>query len=319
MKPEMDKPSEIQTALLTDGDMRLSVLNYGAITQGWWYKDVPLILGLNDPSAYLTDTRYLGAIVGRVANRIGGAKFELEGASFDLSVNEGENTLHGGDDGLSKQFWDLEQVAQNQVLLSYVSRDGESGFPGEIRFDVRIYLQFPRLIYSIIAQPDRPTPISIAQHNYYTLGGSEGVDAHMLKLATDRYLEIDDQRISSGQICTTKESDLDFSVSKTIGSASRGIDHYFCFDHDRDPKAPIAEFTSPSGLSLTVYSDQPGAQVYSGYEMPDPLRGSRGLCIEPSGYPNAPNVSSFPSMIFTPENPYRQELVLELSGGRHEG
>lgn len=319
MNPKTVKPSRIENAILTDGNMRASVLNYGAITQGWWYKDVPLILGFEDPREYLTDTRYLGALVGRVANRIEGARFDLEGASFELSANEGENALHGGSDGLSKQYWDLEQIARNEVSLSYVSRDGESGFPGEIRFEARIRLRFPRLIYSIAAQPDRPTPISIAQHNYYTLGAAEGVEGHKLELASGRILEIDDQGIPSGQICTTKDKRLDFSVPKTIGSVVEGIDQYFCFDHDRNLEDPVAEFAAPSGLVLTVYSDQPGAQVYSGYSMPEPLRGSRGLCIEPSGYPNAPNNSSFPSMIHSPENPYQQKLVLVVSGDQNEG
>ncbi|RLK07206.1 aldose epimerase family protein [Ruegeria conchae] len=313
MKLETGKPYQIETAILTDGNMRVSVLNYGAITQGWWYKDVPLILGFDDPTAYLTDTRYLGAIVGRVANRISGAKFDLEGASFELNANEGKNTLHGGDDGLSKQFWDLKQIAQNEVFLSYVSRDGEGGFPGEISFEVRICLQGQRLVYSISAQPDRPTPISIAQHNYYTLGAAGGIDEHKLKLASNWYLEIDDQGVPSGRVLATNENGLDFSTANTIGSVSEGIDHYFCFDHDRDPKTLVAEITSLSGLALTVYSDQPGAQVYSGYEMTKPRRASHGVCFEPSGYPNAPNTSSFPSIIYTPENPYRQELNLEVS------
>ncbi|MTI03225.1 aldose epimerase family protein [Roseibium sp. RKSG952] len=313
MKPETGKASGIEAAIITDGDMRVSVLNYGAITLGWWYKDVPLILGFEDPNEYLTDTRYLGAIVGRVANRISGATFDLDGTSFELNANEGKNTLHGGDDGLSKQFWELEQIAQNEVLLSYVSHDGEGGFPGNIRFEVRIRLQGSRLVYSITAQPDRPTPISITQHNYYTLCAAEGVDEHKLKLASNWYLEIDDQGIPSGRVLPINGNGLDFSTPNTIGSASEGIDHFFCFDHDRDPNAPVAEITSPSGLALTVYSDQPGAQVYSGYELTKPRRGSRGVCIEPSGYPNAPNISSFPSIIYTPENPYRQELILEVS------
>ncbi|WP_170429471.1 aldose epimerase family protein [Ruegeria arenilitoris] len=318
MKSETEKSSRIEKAVLTDGDMRLSVLNYGAITQGWWLRDVPLILGFDNSGAYLSDPQYLGAIVGRVANRVDGAKFDLEGRSFELSANEGKNTLHGGEEGLSKQFWDLEQVSRNEALLRYVSRDGESGFPGEIRFEVRIYLQFPRLVYSITAQPDRPTPISIAQHNYYTLGALEGVDQHKLGLASDRYLEIDDRGMPTGRVRATKESELDFTAHKTLGSASEGIDHYFCFKQDRDPKDPIAELVAPSGLALSVCSDQPGAQVYSGYRMPGPIRASRGLCIEPSGYPNAPNVSSFPSIICTPDTPYRQELILKVSERRYK-
>ncbi len=318
MKPEMNTLDQVETVRLSDGDMRVSVLNYGAVTQGWWYKGVPLILGFDDPKAYLTDTRYMGAIVGRVANRIGGAKFDLGGVRFALSANEGKNCLHGGEAGLSKQFWNIEPVAQNEVLLTYFSRDGESGFPGEVRFEVRICLQVPRLTYTMTAWPDRPTPISMTQHNYYTLGDSDGVDGHELTLASSRYLDIDDHGIPSGRVLRTHESKLDFREPKRIGSVAGGLDHYFCFDDDRVTTDPIAKVTAPSGLALTVFSDQPGAQVYSGYRFANPPGGVRGVCIEPSGYPNAPNVPSFPSVIHSPEDPYRQVLVLQVSGDRHE-
>lgn len=318
MKPDLGQSKQIETATLIDGDMRVSVLNYGAITQSWQYKDASLILGFEDPNGYLTDTRYFGAIVGRVANRIGGAKFDLADTRFELSANEGGNTLHGGADGLSKQFWDLEQIAQNEVLLSYVSRDGESGFPGEVRFELRICLQSPRLIYSIVAQPSMPTPISITQHNYYTLGASDGVDGHALELAANRYLEIDDQGIPTGRIHPTQGSELDLSAHKTIGHYSDGIDHFFCFDQDRDPKSAVARLKASSGLALTVYSDQPGAQVYSGYKSSQSPFCSKAVCIEPSGYPNAANIPSFPGVIYTPESPYQQVMILEISEDQHE-
>lgn len=317
MMPETEKLSRIETAALTDGDIRATVLNYGAVTQGLWYKDVPLILGFDDPSVYLTDTNYLGAIVGRIANRISGARFDLGSSSFELNANEGCNTLHGGKDGLSQQFWDLEQVALNEAVLSYVSPDGESGFPGEVKFEVRVCLKFPRFIYSIFARPDRPTPISVAQHNYYTLGSSEGIGSHKLKLASNRYLEIDNQGIPTGRVQAVQESQLDFTEPKEIRNVPDGVDHYFCFNNFRDPSVSVAELTAPSGLSLNFYSDQPGAQVYSAAKLTKPFFSSAGLCIEPSGYPNATNVSSFPSIIFTPENPYRQVLTLEISEGQH--
>jgi len=318
MMPLPERPSGVETVVLTDRDMRASVLNYGAITQGWWYKDVSLILGFDDPTEYFIDTTYMGAIVGRVANRIGGARLDLAGAGFELSANEGKNTLHGGADGLSKQFWNVEEIAPNEVVLRYVSRDGESGFPGQVRFEVHIALQFPRLIYRLAAYPDRPTPISLTQHNYYTLGSARGVDEHRLKLASARYLEIDEQGIPSGGLCSTKLSELDFSAPRSIGHVPMAIDHYFCFDQDRDPTAPVARFTAPSGLSLAAYSDQPGAQVYSGAQLAKPLQGSAALCIEPSGYPNAVNIHAFPSIVCTPENPYTQVLALEISEGGNE-
>ncbi len=310
--------SRLETALLTDGDMRASILNYGAITQGWWYKDVPLVLGFDDPTAYFADKSYMGAIVGRVANRIGGAKFDLDGVSFELSANEGENTLHGGVEGLSKQFWNLEQSEPNTAVLSYLSRDGESGFPGDVRFEVRVTIKSPRLIYTFAAHSDRPTPISLTQHNYYTLGSDEGVDGHKLTLASRRYLAIDDEGVPSGRLRSTKEGDLDFSTPKPIRHVPDGIDHYFCFAEDRDPRARVAVLTAPSGLSLSAYSDQYGAQVYSRASLAPPLSGSAGVCIEPSGYPNAPNIPTFPSIVVEPDNPYRQMLALEVSEGRYE-
>lgn len=318
MMAEVGKPSRFETVILTDGDMRASVLNYGAITQGWWYKGARLIFGFDDPINYFTDTTYMGAIVGRVANRIGGARLELAGAGFELNANEGENTLHGGAEGLSKQFWNLEQTAPNEVVLRYLSRDGESGFPGNVRFEVSVTLRNSRLTYTLQGYPDRPTPISLTQHNYYTLGSAKGVDAHKLELASDRYLEINEQGVPSGRLFSTKDSELDFSAPRSIGHVPMAIDHYFCFDQACDPADPVAKFTAPSGISLAAYSDQPGAQVYSGAQLAKPLRGSAGLCIEPSGYPNAPNIPSFPSIICSPEKPYRQVLTLEISGGGNE-
>lgn len=318
MTPAMEYSSRVETVMLIDGDMRASVLNYGAITQSWWFKDIPLILGFDDPIKYLLDTSYVGAVVGRVANRIGGARFELAGTRFGLSANEGKNTLHGGAEGLSKQFWNLRQTAPNEVVLHYLSHDGESGFPANVRFEVSVTLRYPRLTYILKGYPDRPTPISLTQHNYYSLGSSKGVDAHKLELASVRYLELDEQGVPSGAMCSTKNGELDFSAPRSIGHVPKAIDHYFCFDLNRDPTGPIAKFTAPSGLSLTAYSDQPGVQVYSGAQLAKPLSGSAGLCIEPSGYPNAPNIPSFPSIICTYEKPYRQVLTLEISEDGNE-
>ncbi len=315
MMVEVGKPSRFETVMLTDGDMRASVLNNGAFTQGWWYKDVRLFLGFNDLIKYFTDKTFMGATVGRVANRIGGARFELQGAGFELNANESEDPLHGGAEGLSKQFWNLEQTAPNEVVLRYLSRDGESSFLGNVRFGVSVTLRNPWLTYTLQDHSDRPTPISLTQHNYYTLGSAKGVDAHELELASERYSEIDEQGVPSGGLCSTKDSELDFSTPRSIRHVPMPIDHYFCFDQARDPTDPVTKFTASSALFLAAYADQPGAQVYSGAHMAKPLRGSSGSCIEPSGCPNAPNIPSFPSVICTPEKPYRHELSLEITEG----
>ncbi len=306
---------QLEQAVLTDGDMRVCLLSYGAITQGWWHKGTPLILGYDDPQAYVSDTNYMGAIVGRVANRISGAQFDLGNKTFELTANEHGNTLHGGAVGLSHRNWALEHVSQTEADLSLISQDGEDGFPGTVRFEVNVKLDCPRLVYTIQAFPDRPTPISIAQHNYYSLGSAEGISAHRLRLASQRILETDATGCATGATTEACAGHLDFTKAKTVQSAPEDLDHYYCIDPGRPLDAPIADFTSPSGLRLSVMSDQPGAQIYSGAKMAHPFFSRAGLCIEPSGYPNAVNIATFPSILCSPEKPYRQVLALEVSEG----
>ncbi|MEO1108077.1 MAG: aldose epimerase family protein [Pseudomonadota bacterium] len=301
----------IQQVTLESSEMRACLLSYGAITQGWWYKRIPMILGYDDPMDYLSDRNYLGAIVGRVANRIAGASFALDKALFALDTNEGRITLHGGRLGLSNQHWTIIQVAENEAVLSLNSPDGDCGFPGQAQFELRVTLEHPRLTYSVTAQTDRPTPISIAQHNYYSLGSTIGVSDHLLKLASDRYLDTDDQGIAFGPVSKTVGGAMDFSSAKPIKEAGADLDHFFVFG--TAAKQPVAEVTAPNGLKLKLWSDQPGAQIYTGGGLSDPFAPRAGLCIEPSGYPNAPNVTAFPSILCTPERPYRQTLTLEIT------
>ncbi|WP_170593091.1 aldose epimerase family protein [Ruegeria arenilitoris] len=305
--------TDIPVIALQDGDMRVSLLGYGAITQGWCYKGQPLILGYDDPTEYLDDPFYLGAIVGRVANRIGGAGFDLDGTHHALIANEGANTLHGGPEGLSRQFWQVEQLSPCEAVLVHVSPHGAGGFPGAVRFEVRVRLDFPCLTYSISAWPDRPAPISIAQHNYYTLGSALGISEHRLQLVSDRHLELDDQGIPSGGIVDSASVGLDFAAPQPIGQVATDLDHFFLFGTGGMVAQPVATLAAPSGLTMTVHSDQPGAQVYSAAHLSAQFAPRAGLCIEPSGYPNAPNVPWFPSIIYTPEKPYYQTLMLEIS------
>ncbi len=315
MNTRRDIPPQIEAAVLNDGDMRVSLLSYGAITQGWWYKGLPMILGYESLQDYVTDKNYLGAIVGRVANRIGEARFDMENVRYELDANEGRNSLHGGRAGLSHQNWALEQITASEAILRITSPEGASGFPGEVRFEVRVRLDYPRLIYSISAQPDRPTPISIAQHNYYCLGSVTGISGHSLRLASSRYLEVDNLGIPSGKVEGASESGIDFFVPKAISTALTDLDNYFVFDGARETEFPVADLTAPTGLKLSVWSDQAGAQVYSGAHLTKPFQKRAGVCIEPSGYPNAPNIPTFPSIIYAPEAPYEQTLILEISEG----
>ncbi len=292
--------------------MRLAILDHGAVTQGWWLNDTPLILGYDDPEKYRDDPYFLGAIVGRVANRIGGAGFDLGDAPIRLLPNEGRNQLHGGPTGFWTQRWEIGEVTRNTVRLTLHSPDGDGGFPGAVDVEVSVRLETPRLTYDIRARPDRPTPISIAQHNYYCLGDPDGIRNHRLQVPANATLALDRETVPTGDIAPVDGGPLDFRAPRSLSQAPGGVDHFFLFDADRAPGTPVAKLTAPSGLSLNVTSNQPGAQIYTGHGLGHPFAPFAGACIEPSGYPNAVNIPAFPDMIATPEHPYHQVLTLEI-------
>ncbi|MEX0277231.1 MAG: aldose epimerase family protein [Ruegeria sp.] len=306
---------QIEQVSLTDETMSVSLLNYGAVTQGWWLDGTPLILGYENPQGYLTDAYYLGAIVGRVANRIGRGQFELDGICRKLDANEGENTLHGGSVGLSRQFWTIRQIAPNEAVLNYLSPDGEGGFPGSVDFQVRVLLHSPCLTYEIKATPDRATPISVAQHNYYCLGSKLRASDLRVALASNQFLETDKAGIATGMRRNGTEIGIGSAPDQLSVDAAQDIDHFFVFD-PKTQQTPVATITAKTGLRLNVYSDQPGAQIYTGGHLSHPFPRNGGVCVEPSGYPNAVNVPGFPSVIHTPDNPYYQKLTLKIERGR---
>ena len=280
----------LKEARLKTAELSLSILNFGAATRDLRYTvsgaDRPLVLGYENPSDYLVNPAYMGVIAGRLAGRTKDARFVLEGQEVVLDANEGNNHLHGGGQGLSHVFWDLHLLDSATAQLTYTSPDGENGYPGTAKFTVAVNLTDSTLTYDMRAEVDRPTPISLAQHNYYNLaGGAEAIWDHRLQVDADRVLLLDATNVPSGE-------------SEAI-SGSR---------------------MAPDGLRMRVFSDQPGAQFYTAGGMGvqagalpgQKLGPSQGICIEPQGFPNAVNCPNFPSVIATPDTPYRQTLRLEF-------
>jgi len=294
--------------------MRVAVLDHGAVTQGWWLGETPLILGYRKPSDHVTDGAFVGAIAGRVANRIGGARYAHGGRTVMLEPNEGRNLLHGGRHGIWSRTWQVRQATRAAVHLALHSPAGEGGFPGSVDFDLYIRLAAPCLTYDIHARTDRPIPISIAQHNYYCLGDPDGILAHRLRVAARDTLALGADRVPTGARVPVDGGPFDFRTPRPVAQADAGIDHYFVFDPARDMAGPVVELAAPSGLTLRVRSDQPGAQIYTGHGLGDPFRPFAGICIEPSGFPDAVNKPAFPSVMVTPDRPYRQVLSLEICG-----
>jgi len=306
---------KIHQIRLSDGEMRVDLLSYGAITQGWWLGNTALTLGQDNSSNYLGDPAYMGAIIGPVANRIAGACYRDGTKLIQFQPNEGDNLLHGGALALSARHWDLVQLSRNEAEWTVTLPGNLDGFPAKVHFRVHVRLTQPRLIYMMTALPDQSVAISMTQHNYYTLGTSPGSLRNQLRVAANHVLGLDGNKLPTGEILPAGSHGLDFRSAQTLDQRCMSLDHYFIFDPDRNRAAPVAELRAPSGLGLLVYSDQPGAQVYAGGALSAPFAPLSGICIEPSGYPDAVNHPSFPSIEHTPDRPYRQVLTLEIVEG----
>ncbi len=306
---------DIAAHLLEDGRQRLRILSLGAITADWRVAlpgggAVPVILGHDDPAAYLGDDRYTGAIVGRVSGRIRGARFSLAGRDWRLNRNQGRHHLHGGPGGPSRRNWDMQGDGARAVRLTCRLEHGDDGYPGALDVQVDIRLDGGRLIYDMLATPDRPTPVSLAQHNYYNLAGGGLIWGHRLRVAARSFTETDAELIPTGAV-KPLPPEIDFSCGRTLEQRQHGaldVNVVIPEGHDRD--WPVAVLSAPGGLSLRMWSDQPGLQLYTGANLPVP---GAGLCLEPQNWPDAVNHPAFPSPVVTPERPYRQRLVLEIT------
>jgi aldose 1-epimerase len=300
--------ADILCATLRSERARVRILNLGAITQSWHVDGAPVILGYEDPLAYLTDPYYMGAIVGRVANRTANASFQFGGVTYELPQNDGPHQLHGV---LGKCLWDMS-CSGEAVTLRYHSPDGEGGYPGAVDFTVVIRLKGLRLSYEMRAVPECPTPINLAQHNYYNLTGAADMAGHQLRIAADTWTPVDGDLIALGTIEPTRGTGLDLTAATRIDDINQegGIDANLVLT---GAQGAAAELWAENGRRLRLHSNQPGLQVYGGAGLGAPFVRYQGLCLEPQGFPNALNTPGFPSIIATPEAPYHQLLEVEIS------
>lgn len=314
----------MQSAILESGAARVTILSRGCITHDWRVAhggaELPVVLGYADPADHLRHPgAHLGVIAGRVANRIAGARFRLDGRDWQLAANEGPNQLHGGPGGLGRRDWRIERDGDRAVRLALHSPHGDQGYPGAVDFAVTVTLDGHRLTYDMAARPDRPTPVNLAQHSYYNLMGGGQVWNHRLRVAAGRYTPVDGAMIPTGEIATVPDR-LDFRRARTIRDADpqgRGIDANLVLDA---APGPAAELDAPNGLRLRLWTDQPGMQVYTAAKLsgtapahPGQTLGPfAGICLEPQHFPDSPNRLGFPSILCTPDRPYRQVLTVEI-------
>ncbi|SPF79616.1 aldose epimerase family protein [Pseudoprimorskyibacter insulae] len=305
--------SSIDRFTLESSGATLSILSLGGITQDWQVAGRHVVLGYTDPASYLTHPGTLGVLVGRIANRIGGAGFDLDGTRYQLAANEGRNQLHGGPDGWQRRIWQVDPDGTRALRLSLTSPDGDMGFPGQVKAEVIIALDGHTVTYDMTATPDRPTPISMANHNYYNLSEEGEIWDHRLTIAANGYTPTNDEKIPLGHVAPVAGTRYDYSTPRTLRANDPDLgvtDVNFALTG----AAPACTLQSPDGMRLTLTTDQPGLQIYTGQALRPkaPAHGGQshapctGLAIEAQGFPDAVNQQSFPSQICTPDRPYRQ-------------
>lgn len=299
---------EVQRLTLRGGGLSATVLTLGAIVQDLRLDgiDYPLVLGAPDAASYLGPTRYFGAIVGRLANRIGNARFTLDGRDYRTDANfRDRHTLHGGSDGVDVHVWRIEARTPSSVTLSLSLPDGHMGFPGTIALTTRIALEDGALSFVLGATTDAPTPCSLTHHGYFNLDGSGDVRNHSVHIDADHMLPTTDDLIPTGEIAPVAGTRFDFRAPRPLGPEP--CDRCFCLSDGPRPLRPVAWITGESGLALRVETTACGLQFYNGAYLRDvPGLDGRiygpqaGLALEAQAWPDAPNQPNFPSAILRP-------------------
>ncbi|MGW8376311.1 aldose epimerase family protein [Streptomyces sp. ODS28] len=328
---------------LANGGTRLGVISFGGAIQTLEVPDrygraANISLGFGDLDSYVADPSHFGALIGRYGNRIAKGRFTLDGTAYQLPLNDGPNSLHGGDKGFDRRVWEVEPFADGHDMglrLRHVSADGEMGYPG--RLDVRVgYTLTPagdlRIHYR--ATTSRPTVVNLTNHTYFNLAGegSGDVYGHVLQLAASRYTPVDKTLIPTGELARVAGTPFDFRRAKAIGRDIRvphrqmlygkGVDHNFVLDKgvSRRPEHFVTVTEPESGRVMRMATTEPGVQFYTGNVLDGTAAGTSGrtyrqgdgFCLETQHFPDSPNQPAFPSTVLRPGQTYRSATVLSF-------
>lgn len=312
--------------------------NYGGIILSFRVSETDIVLGFDRvedylSEAYLSKSPHFGAIIGRYANRIKDARFKLDGETYQLAVNKGLDHLHGGNRGFDRVVWELKSIddASNSVTLSYLSKDGEEGYPGNLEVQVTFTLtEENELVLEFSAAADAPTPLNLTHHGYFNLNGTRSspgkIHDHWLSMDADAYLEQDDNLVVTGNLVPVADSYHDFRELKRVGEHMDILGEYDqTFVLNKKPResgrAALLE-NRENGLRMEVFTDQPVCHFYTGRWIPV-LKGKNGveygpfsgLCLETQQHPNSVNIPHFPGTILRPGEQYRQKTSFKVSRG----
>lgn len=328
--------------VLKNGNMQVAVTNYGARIVSIIVPDkngnpTDVAVGYDNVADYGKggDT-YFGAVVGRYGNRIAKGKFKLDGKEYTLAVNNGANSLHGGKTGYSRVVWDAQQPNDSSVVLTYLSKDGEEGYPGNLNVKVTYtVLSNQQLKINYEATTDKSTVLNLTNHTYFNLNGQSSgtINDHLFMINASTFTPVDSTLIPTGKLETVKGTPFDFSTAKTLAATvddssnqqikfGHGYDHNFVLNTKDNLKEKAAEVTgNESGIVMDVYTDQPGLQFYGGNFMDGSHTLKNGkkddhrtaFCMETQHYPDSPNQPNFPSTTLKPGQQYQTTTIYAFS------
>jgi aldose 1-epimerase len=273
----------------------------------------------------------MGSIVGRYANRIANGKFKINETEYQLACNNAPNHLHGGDKGFDKMIWDATIVdgAVPKLLLFYLSKDGEEGYPGNLSVTVEYsYTEDDELIIEYFADTDKATHVNLTSHSYFNLTGdvSKNILGHSLQINADYYTAVNEHKIPTGKLVAVDGTPFDFKapkkISQHIDEADMGYDHNYVLKKDGTELATAAILSDPEQeLELTVFTTEPAMQLYTAHFLDGSLINrdgkkigkSAGVCLETQHYPDAPNHPEFPSTLLLPQETFTSKTIYKIS------
>ncbi len=333
LSPEGD--SVMLYTLSNEKDIKITITNYGGIITGIYTPDkngktTNITLGFDNLEQYLDGHPYFGALVGRYGNRIASASFSLDGEDYSLAANNGNNSLHGGLKGFDKMVWSPVIIScdeRSALKLSYMSPDGEEGYPGNLKVNVTYELLMDQLFITYEAETDKATVLNLTNHSYFNLAGEGTILDHILYLNASRYTPVNDELIPTGQLANVEGTPFDFRKPNVIGERfdelsgePLGYDHNYVLDGSEGEKILAAKALDPkTGRFIEVHTTEPGVQFYTGNFLDGSLvsdgksyRQHSGFCLETQHFPDSPNQADFPSAVLRPGELFVSQTIFRF-------
>jgi len=330
--------------LLKNDKIKVYITNYGGrivslLAPDRYGKMGDVVLGFKSIDDYLSaNGPYHGALIGRVGNRVAKGKFTLDSKTYSLPINNNENHLHGGPEGFNNQVWEVKAVDQSSISMSYFSKDGEMGYPGNLDVQVKYSLNNENeLLISYKATTDKSTPVNLTNHAFFNLAGeaSGTINDHLLRLNADHFTPVDETLIPLGENRSVEGTPFDFRIPKTIGrdlnqqntntqmNYGGGYDHNFVLNKENDREMSLAGYVidPKTGRRMDIFTEEPGIQFYGGNFMDGSDIGKYGkkflyresFALETQHFPDSPNQPSFPNIILLPGEIYQTKSIYKFS------